>query len=99
MSVATDKLVSELTVGELMELTQYVDSKRKLDEAVELYKQKMGEIESVARNSEALMGNYKVLEVSSPFELKTAEEVDRFTKQLLEFVGNGSTAIIAMGIR
>lgn len=91
--------VSDLTVEQFFELISFHERSKEVDAIKAQYERGVRELQSVQDQSAQIFNNAKDLTVTTPFELKTLEEVNQFMTTVVEAVKSGNTLVIAMAVK
>lgn len=91
--------VADLTVEQFFELISFNERSAEVETLRLKYQQGLTELESVQAESAKIFKNANALTVTTPFELHTEEDVQKFLTTAASAIKAGQTVILAMALR
>lgn len=89
--------VSSLTIGQFKELIFFKQRQEHLDALVKSQREEIAALKNIQENTQKLFtDNEKLSAVSTPFRLRSSEDVDRFVASCRAAIDGKQTVLIAM---
>jgi lipopolysaccharide biosynthesis regulator YciM len=91
--------VSDLTVEQFFELISFHERSAEIERLKGQYAKALEELRSVQDQSAAIFKNATDLTVTTPFELHSMEDTQKFLTTVGSAINEGNTVILAMALR